>query len=276
MTADISDAFITQFETEVHQAFQRKGSQLRNLTRRKTGVKNTTTFQKVGTGRAVGKSRHGTIPTMGMTHDTVTCTVVDRFAAEYSDDFDELRIQHDERGALTDASVYALGREADDQVLTAMDGTTNVYNSGTAFTFSSAAVVTAIMESIGEDDIPFDGQIYAVIPWKAWGDLMEIQQFASQDYIGPSNLPFSGMAPQAKNWLGIFWMPYNGLPTSSGDTKFFIWHKSCVGHATGAELSTTVDWITEKDSWFVKSKMQMGACLIDDTGVVEGLYDTTP
>lgn len=275
MPVDIDMAFVEQFETEVHQTFQRKGSQLRNMTRRKTGVKNRTTFQKIGVGKASGKGRHAVIPTMGLSHDKVSCDVVDRFAAEYSDDFDELRIQHDERGALTDASVYALGREADDQVLTALDSTTNVWASGAAQTFTSAAGPTALMEAIGEADMPFDGNIFGILPWRAWGDLMAIEEFSNADYIGQSSLPFDGMAPTAKNWLGIFWFPYNGLPKTGTDTKAFIWHRSCVGHATGAELSTTVDWITEKDAWFVKSKMQMGACLIDATGVVELVYETT-
>jgi len=275
MPVDIDTAFVQQFETEVHQAFQRKGSMLRNMCRRKTGVKNKTWFQKIGQGRASGKSRHGVVPTMGLDHDQVSCTVTDKFAADYSDHFDELRIQHDERGALSDAAVFALGREADDQVLDAMDASSTSYLSAAAQTFTSAAGPTTLMETIGEANIPFDGQLYSIVPWRVWGDLMNIDEFANSQYIGQSGLPFDGMAPTAKNWLGIFWFPYNGLPLTGTDTKGFIWHKSAVGHATGEEISTTVDWITEKDAWFVKSKMQMGACVIDSTAVIEIVYETT-
>ena len=38
MALDISDAFITQFESEVHVAYQRMGSKLRPLARNITGV----------------------------------------------------------------------------------------------------------------------------------------------------------------------------------------------------------------------------------------------
>ena len=52
MTNTIDQAFIKQFETEVHMAYQRMGSKLRN-TVRTTNVKGSSArFQKIGAGSA--------------------------------------------------------------------------------------------------------------------------------------------------------------------------------------------------------------------------------
>ena len=59
MANTIDTAFITQFETEVHLAYQRMGSKLRNTVRTVSNVSgNTARFQKIGTGTASTKSRN--------------------------------------------------------------------------------------------------------------------------------------------------------------------------------------------------------------------------
>ena len=54
MANTIDQAFITQFETEVHLAYQRMGSKLRNTVRTVSNVSGSTArFQKIGTGSAL-------------------------------------------------------------------------------------------------------------------------------------------------------------------------------------------------------------------------------
>ena len=53
MATSITNAFITQFEAEVHMAYQRMGSKLKNLVRTVNGVNgNSVKFQKVAKGSA--------------------------------------------------------------------------------------------------------------------------------------------------------------------------------------------------------------------------------
>ena len=53
MANTIDTAFIKQFESEVHLAYQRMGSKLRNTVRQANNVTgNTVRFQKIGTGAA--------------------------------------------------------------------------------------------------------------------------------------------------------------------------------------------------------------------------------
>ena len=84
MALDISDAFITQFESEVHVAYQRMGSKLRPLGRNITGVTGSTArFQKVGTGTAVTKARNADVAAMNLTNSSVYVTLSDFYAADY-------------------------------------------------------------------------------------------------------------------------------------------------------------------------------------------------
>jgi hypothetical protein len=59
MSTTIDQAFIKQFEREVHDAYQRQGSKLRNTVRTINKVKGSSAvFQKVGKGTASTKSTH--------------------------------------------------------------------------------------------------------------------------------------------------------------------------------------------------------------------------
>ena len=86
MANTIDTAFIKQFESEVHLAYQRMGSKLRNTVRQANNVTgNTVRFQKIGTGAATTKSRNGLITPMELAHTNVEATMSDKYAADYID-----------------------------------------------------------------------------------------------------------------------------------------------------------------------------------------------
>ena len=110
MANTIDQAFITQFETEVHLAYQRMGSKLRNTVRTVSNVNgNTVRFQKIGTGTATTKSRNGQVTPMELAHTNVSVTMQDFFAAEFIDKLDELKTNIDERQAIATSAAAALG-----------------------------------------------------------------------------------------------------------------------------------------------------------------------
>ena len=92
MSATITNAFITQFESEVHMAYQRMGSKFKNLVRVVNGVSGESVkFQKVGTGEATTKARHAEVVAMNISHTNVTATLSDFYASDYVDKLDELK-----------------------------------------------------------------------------------------------------------------------------------------------------------------------------------------
>ncbi|MGG5820505.1 phage capsid protein [Falsiroseomonas sp. HW251] len=270
-TTQIDAVFTTQFQSEVKEAYQRQGSKLRPTVRSKTGVTGTSThFPKVGKGTAAAKTRNGTVPVMNLEHAQVECILQDYYAGDWVDRLDELKTDIDERSVIANAGAYALGRKTDELIIAAFDsGTKEAIGTASGTTDSDGltkAKVLLAFEMLGAADVPDDGNRFAVVGWKQWSQLLQIDEFASSDYVGADELPWRGT--QAKRWLGALWMPHSGL-TKSGSLRYcYFYHKTALGHAAAAEVQTDVTWHGDRAAHFVANMMSQGAVLVDDTGVV--------
>lgn len=264
MSTSIPQAFIKQFEREVHEAYQRMGSKLRNTVRSKGSVIGASTvFQKVGKGVASTKARHGAVPVMNIDHTPVECALYDYYAGDWVDQLDELKTNIDERTVIANAGAYALGRKTDDLIIAQLNTNTNV--AGDSSDGLTKAKVLTAFEMLGAADVPDDGQRFAVVGWKPWSELLGIPEFADADYAGPDELPWRGT--QAKRWLGTLWLPHSGLTATSGVRYCHWYHKTAVGHASGSDVKTDITWHGDRAAHFVNNMMSQGAVLIDATGV---------
>lgn len=261
----IDQAFVQEFESGVHEAYQRKASIFSSLVRSRSGVKNKTRFQKYGSGLAVQKARHAVIPPMNNAHTYVDVTTEDWYAGDFIDDLDLLRIEHDEMQISMNAGAYALGRKTDDLLVTAMSGssTTDDETSNGA----TLAWATSLMVTAGNSDLPDDGQRYAVIGWSQWGKLMQLQQFSNSQYVGADELPFKN-ATQAKRWMSFTWLPWSGYTRSTNETNY-AFHRGAVGLAIGSEVDSRITYEGTRASYWALNKLQKSACLIDTIGVVK-------
>jgi hypothetical protein len=271
MSTTIDQAFVKQFEAEVHEAYQRQGSKLRPTVRSKSGVKGASTvFPRVGKGTAAAKARNGVVPVMNLDYSNAECFLQDYYAGEWIDHFDDLKSAIDERAVVANAGAYALGRKTDELIIAALDtATREAAGTGTGITDTDGLTrpkVLLAFEMMGEAEVPDDGQRFAVVGWKQWSELLEIDEFGNADYVGGDDLPWKGT--QAKRWLGALWMPHTGL-TKTGQLRYcYFYHKTAVGHAAGSEVITDITWHGDRAAHFVNNMMSQGAVLIDDTGVV--------
>ncbi|MFC7332473.1 phage capsid protein [Rhodocista pekingensis] len=265
MSTTIDQAFIKQFEREVHESYQRMGSKLRATVRHKTDVQGASTvFQVVGRGAASTKARHGKVPVMNLEHSHVECALADYYAGDWVDRLDELKVNIDERAVVANAGAYALGRKTDELIIAELDRSANL--AGAATDGLTRDKVLAAFEMLGAADVPDDGQRTAVVGWKQWSQLLALPEFADADYVGPDELPWRGT--QAKRWLGTLWMPHSGLTLTGGVRLCHWYHRTAVGHAAGADVATDVTWHGDRAAFFVNHMMSQGACLIDAKGVV--------
>jgi|SoiMethySBSTD1v2_1073268.scaffolds.fasta_scaffold09060_8 capsid protein len=267
MSQEVSDAFVKQYESDVFVAYQRMGSKLRSTVRTKSNVKgSSTTFQKVGTGSAVRKARHAEIATMEVAHDPIECVLEDWYAGDYIDKLDELKINMDERKVAADAGAYALGRKSDELIVNAMDTTTNVIaHGGTGLT---QAKIDTVFAWFGNNSIPDDGGRSWVVSAAGWLDLLGITAFSSADFIGQDQLPYKG-GMSAKRWLSFMWFEFSGLPGSASDRTTFAYHKTAVGHASGLDITSEINYVPQRVAHLATSFMSQGACLIEPIGVYE-------
>ncbi len=270
MSTSIDQAFIKQFQAEVHTAYQRQGSKLRPTVRSKSGIVGASTlFPRVGRGTAQPKLRNAAVPVMNLEYSMRECFLQDFYAGEWIDKLDEIKTSIDERAIVAAAGAYALGRRTDELIIAALD-TATVEASGAGPLSDTAGLtkekVLAAFETLGGNDVPDDGQRFAVVGWKQWSELLQIDEFANSAYIGDDALPWKGT--QAKRWLGATWLPHSGL-TRSGALRFcYFFHKTAVGHAVAQDVVTDITWHGDRAAWFVNNMMSQGAVLIDNVGVV--------
>ncbi len=266
MSMSIDQAFIKQFEREVHAAYQRQGSKLRPTVRTKTNVRGSTTvFQRVGKGTAATKARHGMVPVMSVEFTNVEAVLVDYYAGEWVDRLDELKTNIDERQVLANAGAFALGRKTDELIIKAL--AQSPHTVGSPSEGLTKQKVLAAFELLGAHDVPDDGQRFAVVGWKQWSELLALPEFASAQFVGDDQLPWRGS--QAKMWLGTLWIAHSGLPIEAGVRTCFWYHRSAVGHAVGQEVVTDITWHGDRAAHFVANSMSQGAVLIDENGVVK-------
>lgn len=269
----IDKSFVKQFEDDVHTAFQRMGSKCRATVRTKSNITGSSdTFQRVGKGSASTKSRHGVIPPMNIDHEPVECTLTDYFAGDFIDKFDTLKIQHDERKVVTDAGAYALGRKSDELIFDAASQTAT--SEGGSGRITLKRVLSAIEELRGKE-VPMEtGEVYGWLTTRAEAELLNsVEQFTNADYVGVGQF---ANAYRAREWLNVKWMVHNGLPGAFTDgAECLIWHKTALGHCSGADVETDVTWDGQRYAHWVNNAMSQGACLIDAEGVVKIPVDDT-
>ena len=266
MANTIDQAFIKQFETEVHLAYQRMGSKLRNTVRSSNVSASVARFQKIGKGAANTKARNGDVTAMELAHTNVEVTMADFYAPEYIDKLDELKININERQAVAQSAAAALGRKTDEILITAMDAGANATQIADTGGALDKADLLTLFSTFGAADIPEDGQRYLAMSPAGFADLFSINEFASSDYVGPQNLPFAG-GMTMKEFLGF--KIFSTSAVAGG--KNFAYHTSSIGLGINADVTTEVNYVPQKVSHLATSMMSMGAVVIDDDGIYEVL-----
>ena len=292
MATSVNLAFVQEYMTDLHHVFQREGSMLKDTIFLKDGVVGSTAhFQKLGTGVATTKSRHGEITPMNVTHTAPSVTLADFYAGEWADSLDEAKVNIDVRLAYAKSGAFALGRKVDEQITTVLDSTSQ---STVTYTVTSSAAIQAslitLVEALDANSVPNDGQRYGVLTPRAYAQAMTVESFASSDYVGVNGLPFGEGIPghrKFRDWMNVKWCMLPTLPgVGTSTAKIFVYHKNAVGYAIqkseyanvagGENVAADITWHGDRASYFINHMMSGGAVMIDDTGVIEGnLNDTT-
>lgn len=267
MPTDISVAFIKQFESEVHIAYQQTGTLLRNTVRVKTVKGKDTTFQIVGKGSATTKERHKQISPMNLEHSNVTVSLADYYAGEWVDKLDELKTNIDERQVVAKSGAYALGRKTDDLIIAAMDKTTTEVD-GTTMAVEDAFLKA--FADMNDNEVPDDNDRYCAVSPQVWNMLLKVDQFAKSNFV--DDKPWI-KGRTAKKWLGVNFIMHAGLPKSNNVRSCFMYHKSALGFANGCDVTSDITWHGDYAAHFINNMMSQGAGLIDTKGVIKVKID---
>jgi hypothetical protein len=265
----IDQAFIKQYDADVFEAFQRKGSKMLAACRMKDRLNGQSVyFQKVGKGTASQKSRHGSVPVMNQNHTPIECPVSDFYAGDWVDRLDELKINIDERMVVANAGAWALGRKVDDQIIAGVMGSLPggqlIAVGGVGATKGKFLGAIELLNTV---DVPDDGQRFGYLGAHQWNEMLNLQEFANALWTGPGYPWLDGQ--DVRRWMGVTWIRHSGLTLTGTTRSCLIWHKTAVGYARGTEVTTDITWHGDRAAHFVNSMMSGGSIRIEDTGVVQ-------
>ena len=272
MANTIDDAFIKQYESEAHLAYQQGASKFRNTVRTKYGVKGKDiTFATIGKGAAASKTRNANVAVMNPVHAQKTATLADWYAGEYIDFYDELKTNVNERKAIVDTGAGAIGRKIDSLIVTSLETATQSEGAATALIADLSIFFDGIRQ-LNENDVPDDGQRYCAVSPYTWAQLLQIDAFVRAEYIG-SSLPYLA-GTEARKFMNVIFFLHTGL--TQNDTGLvtqnsvnLMYHKSAVGLGEAKYMRTQAGYVVEKDAYFMHTSMSAGSVLIDPLGAVK-------
>tara|TARA_R100001463_G_scaffold21259_3_gene51281 strand:+ start:1385 stop:2239 length:855 start_codon:yes stop_codon:yes gene_type:complete len=278
MATTLSPAFVTLFEAEVHQAYQ-SSAILRNVARMRTGVEGSTAkFPILAKGSASVRTPSTDVVPLNGTFSSVTATLVDYVASEYSDIFNQAKINFDERQELAKLVGNAIGRREDQIIIDALiAGSAGTTVANTVVTSGSASAsdlnVGKIIEAkkgMDANSVPPTDR-HMIIHANSLASLLADERAISSDFASIQAL----VRGEINSFMGfqihmIGDRDEGGLPKDgSNDRTCLAFHRDAIGCAVGIPPKTEVNYIPEKTSFLVTAMYSAGAIVIDANGLVD-------
>lgn len=274
MSISLSNAFMTLFDAEVKQAYQGK-AELVGAVRQRRGVEGSTVkFPKVGRGVATARVPQTDVTPLNVGFSTVTCTLSDWNAAEYSDIFSQAKVNFDERSELVQVVGNAIGRRQDQLILDGLAAATStgtVANSiGGANTNMNISKLREAAKILNAKNVPSDGR-HIIIHANSLAAMLEQTSVTSSDF----NTVKALVQGEISTFMGFQFhvlgdRTEGGLPIDgSSDRTLYAFHTSAIGYAEGIAPRTEINYIPEKTSWLVNAVFSAGSIAIDSEGIVK-------
>ena len=274
MSISLSNAFVTLFDAEVKQAYQGM-AKLVPAVRQRRGVEGSTVkFPKVGKGVATIRVPQTDVTPLNVAFSSVTLTLSDYNAAEYSDIFSQAKVNFDERQELVQVVAGAMGRRQDQMILDALAASsTSLTVSNDIGGSDSNMNITKLREAkrlMDKNNVPPDGR-NIIIHANGLANLLSETSVTSSDFNSVKAL----VQGELNTYLGFTFhvlgdRSEGGLAIDGSlDRSCFAFHKDAVGYGEGIAMRTEINYIAEKTSWLVNEVFSAGAVAIDDEGIVK-------
>lgn len=272
MAQNVTNAFVTLFDSEVKQAYQAE-SILRGTMRTRSGVAgNTVKFPKIGKGVATVRVPQTDVTPLNVTYSNVTLTMSDYIAAEYSDIFHQSHINFDERRELVQVVSKSIARRMDQLSIDALDaatGTSTVATTiGGAGTNMNIEKLRATAKHLNQKNVPSEGR-HMLMHASQLDSLLGETEATSSDFATVKAL----VRGEIDSFMGFKILTMGdrdegGVPKPSTRTCF-AWHTDAMGYADSMAQRTEVNYIPEKTSFLVSSMFSAGSIAIDGEGIVK-------
>jgi hypothetical protein len=262
-----------EFDAGVKAAYQGMGV-LRPTVRVKTGVVGSSEkFRRYNKGVATPRVPQTDVVPMGTTYATVTATLADWNAPEYTDVFDEATTNVNEREVVQVNIAGAITRREDQLIIDALEanaGSPDVAKSvGGADTSLNTAKLRMAKRILDQRGVPTSDRCFLHNALSLEG-LLGTTDATSADFNTVKTL----VAGEINTWLGFKFQMIEdrdegGLLLAANTRSNFAYHRQATGLAIGIDFRTEVNYVPEKTSWLANGLFKAGAVVIDPKGVVE-------
>jgi len=278
MATTLSPAFTTLFEAEVHQAYQAT-AQLRNTCRMRTGVEGSSVkFPKLAAGVASVRTPSTEVVPLNGVFSSVEATMTNYVASEYSDIFNQAKINFDERQELAQLIGAAIGRREDQIILDALAAATaGTTVANTVVTTGSASAsdlnvgkIIAAAKALNAANVPSTDR-HLVIHANSLASLLGDERAVSGDYAQLQALnagsinTFMGFEVHMLGDRTEGGVPIDG----SSDRTCYAFHKSSIGCGVGIAPKIEVNYVPHMTSFLVTGMLSMAAISVDANGQVD-------
>jgi hypothetical protein len=262
-----STAFQTIYRDEYIAGFEQRQSLVRQTVTTEANINGNQAVFLVadsGSAAAVTRGENGLIPARSDSLTQNTATLAEWHDLVRRTGFNIYASQGDGRRIMQETSIGVLNRKIDSDIITALE--TGTQDTGTAATMSLSLAMYGLA-ILGNNAVPMDGNISALITPAAYAYLMQTKEFGSVDYV--NNKPFENGMTMFR-WAGVNWIVHPNL-TGKGTSaeKCIMYHKSAIGHACDTMgLATFAGYDEEQDYSYARATAYMGSKLLQSAGVV--------
>lgn len=272
-------AFQTMYRNEYIAGFEQRQSLLRqSVTSEGIAKGNQFVFLVADSGNAEAVTRglNGLIPGRPDNLNQYTVQLEEWHDKAERTGFNVFSSQGDARRIMQETSMGVINRKADQQIIDQLNTATQ--DTGAATT----ATLTLVMKSVtilGNNEVPFDDGLTAVVTPAFMSYLQQVKEFSSADWVtkkplDSGNANYTGQ-PGFYMWNGIKWITHSRLPgRGTNAEKCFLFHRSAIGHAAPSDMfQTFVGYNEENDYSFARCTTYANAKLLQNSGVVVMNHD---
>lgn len=256
-----------QYRQEFIAGFEQRQSLVRNTVTTEAVIKGNQAVFLVadsGAAEAVTRGINGLIPGRADNNTQYTATLVEWHDLVRKTGFNIFQSQGDQRRLMQETSMAVINRKLDADIITELNTATQ--DTGVAATASLDLAMYGLT-ILGNNAVPLDGNISALITPAFHAYLMQTKEFANVDYV--NNKPFEGSLTQYR-WAGVNWIVHPNLPgKGTSAEKCFMFHKSAIGNAINtAGVDTEVGYNGEQQYSFARTSVFVGSKILQNSGIV--------
>ena len=273
-------AFQIQYRQEFIASFEARQSLLRQSVTTEAVIKgNQATFLVAGTGGATAVTRgvNGLIPARANDLTQTTATLVEWHDLVRMTRFNIFASQGNQRAIMQQGTMAVINRQIDSDIITVLNTATQDTGAAVPATVGMGVYAQTIL---GNNEVPNDGNIWAVVTPAFMGFMRQAPEFSSADYVSmkpfdASNGPLWKDTVGFYRWMDVNWITHPNLPgVGTNAEKCFMYHSSAIGHAVNKDgIQSPVGYDEEQDYSWARASADMGTVLLQSTGVVVMNHD---